>query len=64
MGQHYLSDTKEGSIGFIKNIWRSARWCQWVEESQDAKGDGKDILFYRNRNSLGVPPIVMDKKVS
>ncbi|KAL8677700.1 MAG: hypothetical protein Q9186_005913 [Xanthomendoza sp. 1 TL-2023] len=64
MGQHYLSDTKEGPIGFIKNLWRSVRWCQWVEESQDAKGEGKDILFYRNRNNLGVPPIVMEKKVS
>ncbi|KAG7009218.1 beta-apo-4'-carotenal oxygenase [Physcia stellaris] len=57
MGQHYRSNTKDGSVGFIKSLWHSARWCQWVEPSQDAQGEGKDIVFYRNRNNLGVPPL-------
>jgi omega-6 fatty acid desaturase (delta-12 desaturase) len=57
MGRHYRSDTEGGSIGFIKSMWKSARWCQWVEPSADAKGEGKGVLFYRNHNGLGVPPV-------
>jgi len=56
MGQHYRSDTKDGPIGFIKAIWKSARWCQWVEPSEGAKGEGKGVLFFRNRNGLGTKP--------
>lgn len=55
MGQHYRSDVKDGSLGFIKAMWKSARWCQWVEPSEGAKGEGKGVLFFRNRNGLGVP---------
>ena len=29
---------------------------QWVECSEGAKGEGRDVLFFRNRNGLGVPP--------
>jgi omega-6 fatty acid desaturase (delta-12 desaturase) len=60
MGVHYLSNTRNGPIGFLQSLWRSSRWCQWVEPSDGAKGAGKDVVFYRNRNGLGVKPIKMD----
>jgi len=56
MGKHYRSDTEGGSIGFIKALWRSLRWCHWVEESEGAKGEAEGVLFFRNRNGLGVKP--------
>lgn len=59
MGKHYRSDTEGGPIGFIKAMWKSARWCQWVEPSKDAEGEGKGVMFFRNRNGLGVPPVIM-----
>lgn len=62
MGQHYLADTRDGSVGFLKSLWTNTRWCQWVEESEGAKGLGKDVLFYRNRNQLGIPPMVMKRQ--
>lgn len=58
MGQHYRADTKDGTLGFIKSIWRSARWCNWIEPNEAAEGEGKGVLFYRNRNGLGLPPMV------
>ncbi|KAF2016425.1 hypothetical protein BU24DRAFT_441578 [Aaosphaeria arxii CBS 175.79] len=57
MGKHYRSDTKDGSIGFLKAIWKSARMCQWVEPSLEAEGEGKGVLFFRNRNGLGTAPL-------
>lgn len=59
MGVHYRSNTAGGSIGFLKSMWTSARWCQWVEPSADATGEGAGVLFFRNRNGLGVPPMKM-----
>lgn len=56
MGKHYRSDTKDGMLGFVKAMWKSARWCQWVEPSEGAQGEGQGVLFFRNRNGLGVPP--------
>lgn len=56
MGKHYRSDTKGGSLGFLKALWTSARWCNFVEECEGAEGEGKHVLFFRNRNGLGVPP--------
>ncbi|KAL9120362.1 MAG: hypothetical protein Q9187_003079 [Circinaria calcarea] len=56
LGEHYRSDVEGGSIGFLKSIWRSARWCQWVEPSEGVQGEGKSVFFYRNRNGLGIPP--------
>lgn len=53
MGSHYRSDTKGGSLGFVSALWRSAKWCQWVEETEGAEGSG--VFFYRNRNGLGIP---------
>ncbi|KAL7628494.1 Oleate hydroxylase fah12 [Parahypoxylon ruwenzoriense] len=57
MGRHYRSDTKGGSLGFIKAMWRSARMCQWVEPSEGARGEGKGVLFFRNTNGLGTKPL-------
>jgi omega-6 fatty acid desaturase (delta-12 desaturase) len=64
MGKHYRADTKDGAWGFIKALYKSARWCNWVEPSVDAQGEGKGVLFFRNRNGLGVPPIHMDAPVA
>lgn len=57
MGVHYRSDTEGGPIGFLKALWKSARWCQWVEPSEGAKGEGKGIYFFRNRNGFGTAPL-------
>lgn len=57
MGKHYRSDTKDGSIGFLKAMWRSARMCQWVEPSEGAQGEGKGVLFFRNSNGFGTKPL-------
>ncbi|KAI1918328.1 Oleate hydroxylase fah12 [Ophidiomyces ophidiicola] len=57
MGRHYRSNTEEGSIGFLKALWRSIRMCQWVEPSEGAKGEGKGVLFFRNRNGIGPKPL-------
>lgn len=57
MGTHYRSDVKGGPLGFLKSMWKSARWCQWVEPSEGAQGEGKGVLFFRNRNGNGVPPM-------
>lgn len=57
MGQHYRSDTEGGSIGFLKSLWTSSRWCQWVEPSEGATGEGEGVMFFRNRNGLGIPPV-------
>lgn len=59
MGRHYRADVKDGPIGFLKAMWKSARWCQWVEPSAEAQGEGKGVLFFRNRNGLGVPPVAI-----
>ncbi|KAK3291949.1 delta-12 acyl-CoA desaturase [Chaetomium fimeti] len=56
MGQHYRADTREGPAGFIKAIWKSARWCQWVEPTEGAEGRAKGVLFFRNQNGLGTSP--------
>lgn len=61
MGEHYRSDVKDGAIGFIRAMWTSARMCHWVEHSAEAKGPGKGVLFFRNRNGLGTKPMVMPK---
>ncbi|GAM83683.1 hypothetical protein ANO11243_016720 [Dothideomycetidae sp. 11243] len=59
MGEHYRSDVEDGSRGFVRALWRSAKWCQWVEPSVEAKGEGKGVLFFRNRNGLGTPPAII-----
>ena len=59
MGQHYRSNTEGGPIGFMKSLYNSMRWCQWVEPSDGAKGENAGVLFYRNRNGLGVAPSQM-----
>lgn len=57
MGRHYRADVEGGSLGFLKALWKSARWCQWVEPSEGAIGEGKNVLFFRNRNGLGTAPL-------
>ena len=64
MGRHYRADTKDGSIGFLKAMWKSARWCQWVEPSEGAEGEGKGVFFFRNHNGLGTPPQKIDAPVA
>ncbi|KAK4941921.1 hypothetical protein LTR10_018251 [Elasticomyces elasticus] len=54
LGDHYRSDTKDGSIGFVKSLWKSFRWCNWVEPVEGSTGDAGGVLFFRNRNGLGV----------
>ncbi|KAI4225233.1 MAG: hypothetical protein L6R36_004059 [Xanthoria steineri] len=56
MGQHYRSNVEGGPIGFLKSFWRSARMCQWIEPCEGTEGEKKGVLFFRNRNGLGVPP--------
>lgn len=59
MGKHYRSDVEGGVFGFVGALWKSARWCQWVEPSADAQGAGKGVLFFRNTNGLGTKPAQM-----
>lgn len=59
MGKHYRANVEGGSLGFLKSMWTSARWCQWVEPSEGAEGEGKGIFFFRNRNGLGTKPMVV-----
>ncbi|KAG9204853.1 hypothetical protein G6514_010087 [Epicoccum nigrum] len=56
MGKHYRSDTRGGSLGFLQAIYKSARWCQWVEPTEGASGEAAGVLFFRNHNGLGTPP--------
>ena len=60
MGAHYRSDVRDGPFGFLKSLWRSMRMCQWVEPSAGASGEARDVLFFRNRNGLGVAPVKME----
>ncbi|KAL9106217.1 MAG: hypothetical protein Q9227_008750 [Pyrenula ochraceoflavens] len=61
MGRHYRSDVNGGSLGFLKSMWTSARTCQWVEPNGGATGEDAGVLFYRNRNGIGLPPKKMEK---
>ena len=56
MGQHYKSDTKDGPLGFLRSLWRSHRMCNWIEPTEGAEGEAKTVLFFRNRNGLGMAP--------
>ena len=56
LGEHYRADVEGGAWGFLKGLWRCSRWCQWVEESEGAVGEGREVVFFRNRNGLGVRP--------
>ncbi|KAL2006362.1 hypothetical protein VTN00DRAFT_10016 [Thermoascus crustaceus] len=56
MGKHYRSEAHTGPMGFFKALWTSFRTCQWVEPTEGAEGESKGVLFFRNRNGIGVPP--------
>jgi omega-6 fatty acid desaturase / acyl-lipid omega-6 desaturase (Delta-12 desaturase) len=62
MGKHYKSDTEGGPIGFIRSLWKSLRWCGWVEPSAGAEGENKGVLFFRNVNNLGPRPLKLEKE--
>lgn len=62
MGKHYRSDTKGGALGFIRALWTSSRWCQFVEPSAGTEGEAKGVVFFRNRNGLGIPPVPLAEK--
>ncbi|KAF8850300.1 oleate delta-12 desaturase [Acephala macrosclerotiorum] len=64
MGIHYREDhSGKGMWNFMRNYWMSATSCSWVEPSEGAAGEGKDILFFRNRIGRGVKPAEMKAKV-
>lgn len=48
----------------MKSLYMAARWCQWVEPNAGATGENKNVLFYRNRNGLGVPPAKLEAQVA
>jgi omega-6 fatty acid desaturase (delta-12 desaturase) len=60
MGKHYRMGPERNMWDFTKSLWRSVRWCHWVEESKPAGGQGTGVWFYRNRNQLGMPPEKME----
>jgi omega-6 fatty acid desaturase (delta-12 desaturase) len=64
MGKHYRSNTKGGSLGFLSAMWTNARMCQWIEPNENAQGESKGVMFYRNRNGLGAPPAKLVKASS
>jgi omega-6 fatty acid desaturase / acyl-lipid omega-6 desaturase (Delta-12 desaturase) len=56
MGKHYRSDVKDGSIGFLKSLYRNMRSCQWVEPLAGTSGENAGVLFFRNKNSINMKP--------
>ena len=56
MGRHYRADTRGGTMGFITSLYTIARACQWVEPNEGVEGEGKGVLFYRNRNGINTRP--------
>lgn len=63
MGVHYKFDhSGRGIWNFMVNYWKTSTSCTWVEPSEGAVGEGKDILFFRNRIRVGVPPAVIKAK--
>ena len=61
LGRHYRAKVGGGVWGFIKELYTNARACQWVEPCADAVGKGKQVLFYRNRNGVNIPPAKLPK---
>ncbi|KAL2890958.1 Delta(12) fatty acid desaturase [Ceratocystis lukuohia] len=61
MGSHYRADTQDGALGFLRAMWTTTRWCQWVEPSLEAEGAGNEVLFFRNHNRLGTKPMTAEQ---
>ncbi|KAL1867764.1 medium-chain fatty acid ethyl ester synthase/esterase 2 [Paecilomyces lecythidis] len=57
MGRHYRKSENTGLIGFLKDLWKNYRLCQWVEPVDGAEGEKRGVLFYRSRNSPLVPDV-------
>jgi len=62
MGSHYRADVRGGSLGFLAALYSNARWCQWVEPNVGQQGEKAQVLFFRNRNGLGVQPARLESK--
>jgi omega-6 fatty acid desaturase (delta-12 desaturase) len=56
MGLHHRQGNEVGIMDFLANLYKSARWCGWVEPNEGAEGEYKGVLFSRNRNGLGLAP--------
>lgn len=52
MKHHYQSDTRGGSLGFLKQLYLNTRSCQWVEPNEGAKGEAQKIMFYNSTNKI------------
>jgi omega-6 fatty acid desaturase (delta-12 desaturase) len=61
MGTHYRTEAHTGMFGFIKALWTSSRVCHWVEPSAGTTGENAGVLFFRNTNGIGVPPVKLAK---
>ncbi|KKK20032.1 oleate delta-12 desaturase [Aspergillus ochraceoroseus] len=61
MGTHYRTEAHTGWTGFFKAMWTSSRVCHWVEPSEGTKGENAGVLFYRNTNGIGIPPVKLSK---
>ena len=61
MGKHYRSDVRGGSWGFVLSLWTNTRSCQWIEPNENAEGENKGVLFYRNRNGINLPPAKLEE---
>ncbi|KAL2824872.1 fatty acid desaturase-domain-containing protein, partial [Aspergillus cavernicola] len=57
MGTHYRTEAHTGWTGFFKALYNSGRSCHWVESSEGTSGENAGVLFYRNTNGIGVPPV-------
>ena len=56
MGSHYRTAAYTWWTGFLKALRIGARTYQWVEPTAGSVGEGKAVLFFRNKNGIGVPP--------
>lgn len=59
MGRHYRSNTKGGPVGFVKALYTNFRECQWVEPTEGVGEDMQHVLFYQNKNRIGVRPATL-----
>jgi omega-6 fatty acid desaturase / acyl-lipid omega-6 desaturase (Delta-12 desaturase) len=64
MGKHYRADTRDGSVGFLRSLWTSTRWCMWVEPSEGVSKEMQGVLFFRNTNGFGPRPLRLEKPVA
>jgi hypothetical protein len=51
-GRHYRSNVEGGPLGFLQSMYKSARWCQWVEPSEGAQGMLRSLIGLRRECNL------------